>query len=102
MITYLLEIQTMGLNHFTEVIPSMISQYIRNRKDTLTKKNILKRNKNMTTHHIFIVNQAMRLRPIKNLMTSKASLSEMTPQLKMLKTEQLNGLQYYQIDMYDH
>ena len=55
----------------------------------------------MTTHQIVIVNQAMRLQPIRNLMTRKASLTEMMSQLKMLKMEHLDGVQDYQINMDD-
>ena len=61
----------MILNHSATVITTMISHDIINKKDTLNKNNILKRNKNMTTHHIVIVNQAMRSRPIRKLMTRK-------------------------------
>ena len=39
----------------------------------------------MTTYQIVIVSQATRSQPIKDLMTRKASLPEMTSQLKMLK-----------------
>ena len=57
----LLSIQVTRSNNFTEVRPMKISQDMRNRKDTLKKKNMPKRKKNITTHQIVIVNQAMKL-----------------------------------------
>ena len=47
---------------------------MRKMKYRLKQKNILKRKKNMTTHKIVIVNQAMRLQPIRSLMTRKVYL----------------------------
>ena len=52
-----------------------------------------KSKKNMTTRQVVIVKKGMRFRLINNLMTSKASLSEMASQLEMLKMEQLDGVQ---------
>ena len=55
----------------------------------------------MTTYQIVIVSQATRSQPIKDLMTRKASLPEMTSQLKILKLQQLDGEQVYQINVND-
>ena len=85
MSTRLLASQTMMSNHYTAVIIRKISQDTRKRKDMLKNKNIPNRKKNMTTNKTLIVNQTMRLQPIRNLMTRKDSLPEIISQLKMLK-----------------
>ena len=74
MSTRLLASKKISSDRFTAVIPMTISQDMRKRKDTLKKKNMMMRKKNITTHKIVIVNQAMRLQPIRSLMTRKVYL----------------------------
>ena len=66
----------MSIGHSTSVIPRTISQDMRKIKYIPKKKNIMNRNKKMTTHHIILVNQAISSQPINYLMTRKASLPE--------------------------
>ena len=61
----------------------------------------MQRNKNVNTHQIFILDQAIMLPLIINLTTMKVSLPEIISQLKMLKIEQLDVVKDYQLDADD-